>query len=677
MDRPGSVLKYEFNPLALMQRRPPREIEDPTNTGLGSLLHERTHWFQFAGTTFGSFFMTLIRAEELRAAEVLASPQRQAEPGASTPTGSRSSSYATFGEAGTETVRALRALRSALFTGAAESATRSMEASLPEVMANCDEAYARHTGRVRPWSVNGRTESWARIARVHDSSSSPVQLTWRHLLEAHAWLNEWTPLLVRGWSHGLERFAGLSAPTLAFLEDGLGRVPSFYRRAADHALAEWNDDLRTDEAGSSLAARLSRALPTLAACLDVALNPPVAPLCAPNDLGPESVLPTRRFVALVEAVHDVGLISQWPNDADFSGYCSALSSNSGVPLGSMESASFQNDLFSEDFFSSVEIGDPTLAKMSYFDYFIFASERLHNERQQRPLRAALPALYFHEHPTGRPDWNLLARAWLYAPLIWQGDELHNAPSMSAGLVSRLTIDLMCWNVVRDLASGLEVLDLTDRFPPEAFDFDPTGSAILKAVSAAVGVDVRSRTFMPASRTKKGPLYPQIESLQFEPPRVEMVEITRQQIVAEDLLPVMDRLADFKSDPISHARSLNFSISGYWSDARELWEIPEVRRYFQALKASAPEWAWYTRIAQRVEDSSGFFLLLTADVVDPLSPTDRDLERMLMSAFSSMNIEANQSGADSDLVRRLSEDIGSFVRMMISSMLESTVDPESG
>src|SRR4051794_39635257 len=55
---------YSFDPVRLLQKRPPTEHVDPV-AAQTPFAHERAHWFQFCGSTIGSAVLTLFRAEDV------------------------------------------------------------------------------------------------------------------------------------------------------------------------------------------------------------------------------------------------------------------------------------------------------------------------------------------------------------------------------------------------------------------------------------------------------------------------------------------------------------------------------------------------------------------------------------------------------------------------------------
>lgn len=109
-------------------------------------------------------------------------------------------------------------------------------------------------------------------------------------------------------------------------------------------------------------------------------------------------------------------------------------------------------------------------------------------------------------------------------------------------------------------------------------------------------------------------------------------------VVAALMALMDspeRVRQFKD-------ALWISFDGYDADPRELWEVPEVVRYFAAVHASWPHWCHFL-----TKDPAGFSLVLTlllqrpalesaAGPRLPLVANTDALKGLLMDLFEPMN-----------------------------------------
>lgn len=407
----------------------------------------------------------------------------------------------------------------------------------------------------------------------------------------------------------------------------------------------------------------------LVACLDIALNPSVPPLCPPQSVTWRSLYPPERFLAAVGAIAGVGLPDLWLTNGDYRFYRRKISNICGLDTGSLVATSCQNEAFSEDYFHTVEQDDPVLAAMSYFDYYIWASEQLHALRTHFPLTMAWPWLINHKHSDGPDCGELLAQSWIFAPLIWVGDELHNEGHLSLALVVRLTLDLMVWNALRSLATASSrVIDLRSLFPPEAMQYVSRGDLVLRALAGDLGCpSIRSWRFVCDTEVPQLVRSPQRHRSRRSKPSVEYVTLDRSSVEAQDFTQWNDLLERLRAEPIRYAGSVDLLFNGYASDPREIWEIPEVRWYCRELRQRAPDWAWYCHISPEFGECPGFFMLATAHCDHPTEPALDELEQFVNDAFESLNAEASRVGAPEPLVDKLSADLARLVKNVLKNV----------
>lgn len=119
-------------------------------------------------------------------------------------------------------------------------------------------------------------------------------------------------------------------------------------------------------------------------------------------------------------------------------------------------------------------------------------------------------------------------------------------------------------------------------------------------------------------------------------------ITRQQIEAEDMESSLEFLrslvpTDNPQRIWSHKGRLSLVISGYDADPRELFEIPEVRRYLRSIDEHWPFWLFFLN---QVDDSIKVVaacLASTVEVAPGLAHIDpAGLQRFMERAFSAVN-----------------------------------------
>lgn len=119
-------------------------------------------------------------------------------------------------------------------------------------------------------------------------------------------------------------------------------------------------------------------------------------------------------------------------------------------------------------------------------------------------------------------------------------------------------------------------------------------------------------------------------------------ITRQQIEAEDLESSLDFLrslvpSDNPQRIWSHKGRLSLVISGYDADPRELFEIPEVRRYLRSIDEHWPFWLFFLNQVDESIKVVAACLASTVDVAPGLAHIDPEgLQRFMERAFSAVN-----------------------------------------
>ena len=72
----------------------------------------------------------------------------------------------------------------------------------------------------------------------------------------------------------------------------------------------------------------------------------------------------------------------------------------------------------------------------------------------------------------------------------------------------------------------------------------------------------------------------------------VLDINRKDIESFDHLSILSELDRFKEIALEFEGKLSFFVSGYEKDPRELWEIEDVRRYFDFLDRAFPYWFFF-------------------------------------------------------------------------------------
>lgn len=91
-------------------------------------------------------------------------------------------------------------------------------------------------------------------------------------------------------------------------------------------------------------------------------------------------------------------------------------------------------------------------------------------------------------------------------------------------------------------------------------------------------------------------------------RVVLV-ITKEYIDNEDFEHVNDILTKLMENSIKNENKLSLIIDGYDNDLRELYEIPEIRNYFQTLDRLFPYWFYFVNRKTEEKYSSLVIIML--------------------------------------------------------------------
>jgi hypothetical protein len=123
-----------------------------------------------------------------------------------------------------------------------------------------------------------------------------------------------------------------------------------------------------------------------------------------------------------------------------------------------------------------------------------------------------------------------------------------------------------------------------------------------------------------------------------------IQIDRSSILACDPEPVARILESFVPHLCeSNCDRVQLEVLGYLNDSRELYDIPEVRSYFQALFQRVPGLFYW------LDSSSHMFLLLGLMLFPPkrsdglvtISPTD--MQQFLLRGFAGLNRFCSEHG----------------------------------
>lgn len=695
---------WEFDPETLTQRRPPVGSDDYVTYIFQDKLsmdHERTHWLQFCGTTIGVTLLTLKRMEDVAVLKIFLADDENGEirDFAAHRLANRheslaaqavdSSGYSDRLNHILQSMRDSRVCRAALLgTLRGGLTTAAQREAVSRALAAVDDVYSLHTGRRRPGVSMSIDYSFAR-----DNGTGQIppdntpELTLRHLLESDALLNELGPILITGWGGWRLRtgtpFTELAGDGYHHVSDRLNHLSHWYSRCLDYVFSQWavRPGIITGDRPNDLA----RIMLALACCFDVALNPPVGPLCRPADLSRDELCPSWddlyppvRFMAAVRAVTAEGILDTWPDMETYRSYRERILELSGLSLGAMRARSFQHPGFSGTFFKEAGPDDELVARMSYFDYLIWAMESLHVFRDEYPLVAALPfTMMFNWEEFSNYSFQGLAEESVCfgAPLYWVGDTYSWHRDLSGAVGIRITMDLCILHILKHLVLKAGPAELEGSFPGELLRIASFQDRLLRTLGELTGVaDPGQLVSLPHGHEGAGDRAEVSNvntAIEWAPPDdavIRTVRITRREVEGLLLDPLMDVMAELFEDPLANRSSLELEFSGYDADPRGLWDIPEVRSYLRSFNQAFPLWPWYFYINPEPGQVIAFALMFFSYLDNPRRITKEESVAWLKEVFRALNFESERAGADQEINTEMSdmifESVKSFTRLRL-------------
>jgi hypothetical protein len=140
--------------------------------------------------------------------------------------------------------------------------------------------------------------------------------------------------------------------------------------------------------------------------------------------------------------------------------------------------------------------------------------------------------------------------------------------------------------------------------------------------------------------------------------------SREQIMEMDLhepLTVLRQLAGNPEKAIAACGRLSVVIDGYNADPRELFEIPEVRRYIQQMDAMWPYWFFFL---SQADDSIKVIESCLCDSIEVIpGVTSVDIEQLnhcLTRHFSALNSYCESLNLPESWIEEISEGVISLI-----------------
>jgi hypothetical protein len=149
----------------------------------------------------------------------------------------------------------------------------------------------------------------------------------------------------------------------------------------------------------------------------------------------------------------------------------------------------------------------------------------------------------------------------------------------------------------------------------------------------------------------------------------VLAITRESVVATDTAPLLEKLAPLaatREEALAWEGKLTFCFEGWDDDPRETAEIPEIRRYFQALTADFPFWLHF---AEKIGDTfwhamrllcRGRYEALPGGMVGWRFDDMRELIRQVNRLFAGMNVLYGRLELPEETNRRVSEEVAQLI-----------------
>lgn len=642
--------RFWFDPATLIQRRPAWGPGAAIRNTV-EVAHERAHWYQFAGSTIGGLILTMHRAETL-VPFALAGYGRPAHrafrerlsvsgagglriDGSALPDSHANDPLGKL----TAIVSFIRSFRTELSSCAGEPRP-GWEKRWLFAQLITRATYLVHTGEPERAIRFFNALALPPIDQAPDAPTDPATPSTTHVIEGAARIAEFASLLTSAWQSATPgaEFSGLHAGAIAYVNDRLRADSDLYRRCFDRAFEVWG----RPSGKLNDAELLARWFPTLACCFDIAMNPRVGPVVRLEDSDPHVVLPGSRFLRLLDAVNSIGHLDRWPDDSSYAEYRGRLTTAAQLEIGMLDTFSFQHPRFSGKYWAEAETDD-LLSRTSYFDYLIWAMERMHAFRSEKPLQWAIPGLQHQRQGNRGADIAAMidpGSLWIHTPLYWVGDEINSEVRLSPHVAERLLLDVAANSMIRQAFDGRGNLSLVDNFPPAvAGDRSRVEIAREMVIGGTGWTELRDWPLdVPAHDGS-----PPQEVAPFLTPAT-VVNLARHDVENTNLEAVTAAFDRLRRQPLESRWSCDLSFDSSMGDPRGLWDIPEVVNFLRAVTARHPDWSWFLQPPKPTAiGGAGFLLCGTSYFVNPRNPSSNEREQFVLGVLGGFNLVADALG----------------------------------
>jgi hypothetical protein len=162
---------------------------------------------------------------------------------------------------------------------------------------------------------------------------------------------------------------------------------------------------------------------------------------------------------------------------------------------------------------------------------------------------------------------------------------------------------------------------------------------------------------------------------FRPAVMEPIYLvfSRDQIESDDISEPLQALRQLAGNPekaVAASGRISIVIDGYDADPRELFEIPEVRRYIKALDEMWPYWFFFLSQADDSIKVVESCLCDSIEVVPGVTSVDTEqLNSCLTRHFSAMNHYCESINLPESRIQEISEGIISLIHNASVSRIE--------
>jgi hypothetical protein len=697
--------QFAFDPETLAQRAQSDEMGNSSifysNDALFGLAHENQHWFHFVGSSFGVAFLTLRRATELLLYETLFENGPDSKSKAEAVSRMRAGLPILSYDGETLDTRHLSSdsrlrvlgerlknlnLISRLFLDSNSQSRCSYDRGMALLQAFRATAYAYRyhgAGHCDPDDLGGFEHVGRLLSKAGNLQSVILgeELTTRHIMECSAFLVEishlWLAILTDPAHAHSRTFDYDSCAVIRDLFYARREAPKKrYSLCIEYALSQWSKQSPGWNPSWSDDMALVQAAPTILACCELALNPPLPPLGLGTNapLTWENLFPPFRLESLVHAVSKVGLLPRVPTNAEYHEYADSLCREAKLTLCTKSTPVAQNPKVSWRCCAEMSSEELTAIPLSYFDYLLWSFQQMATFRESAANVTACTTLLNYPQAglaLGPDITDYIVSpefSWLQAPILWHDEDWVPRHGITPTFVGYLTRQTLTGQVLAQALRRAGTFDLSRRFPPCFWAGEERQMAIKALICNALRIDEFENWSILNSHSvdhhTNAPRMGQRRAGDPDTGRHEAIVISRHDIERRLTQPTLEKLLKLRQDPASNVRSLDFSIHGYYGDERGLWDVPEVREFIKNLNAEFPFWLFYLKVAAEPVKCPAAAALVYACLIPSFRrPEKADVLKFLELGFHYMNSEMELASFDEVRQKQMTDDVSAWIQAM--------------